>query len=215
MVVAVRAMLHQDRADLWTALPAIVQSYDPTKASVSVQPSIMGQFRQQNGPNADEVWTDVKLPVLVDCPVFFPGGGGYLVSFPLAKGDEGGVIFSARCIDAWWQSGGIQRQAEVRLHDLSDGMFIPGLFSLPRVPANLSATDAQFRNAAGDCVVGMNSSKQVYITAPGGVVITGGLTATGDVVAGQGTGDQVGMQTHRHAGVSAGGSQTTAPVAGT
>jgi hypothetical protein len=215
MVVAVRAMLHQERADMWTALPAIVQSYDPTKVSVSVQPSIMGQFRQQNGPNADEAWVDVKLPVLVDCPVFFPGGGGYLLSFPLAKGDEGGVIFSARCIDAWWQSGGVQRQAELRMHDLSDGMFIPGLFSLPRVPVNLSNTDVQLRNMAGDCSVSINPAKQIVIVAPGGVAIQGALTVTGDITGGLGSADQVGLRTHTHSGVSTGGAQTTAPVAGT
>jgi hypothetical protein len=209
LLVSVKALLHQERADIWTSLPSIVQSYNPAANTVSVQPAIMAQFRQQNGANVDEKWVDVKLPVLVDCPVFFPGGGGFVATFPLKVGDEGGVLFSARCIDSWWQSGGVQKQAEIRMHDLSDGMFIPGLFSVPRVPASISTTDFQLRNVAGTAVIGINPLGQVYITAPAGVVINGNLQVTGSVTAGNGGADQVGLQTHKHPG------NNTSPTAGT
>lgn len=198
VLVATRALLHQERADMWTALPGVVQSFDPTKATVSVQPSIMAQFRYQNGPNEDENWKDISLPLLVDCPVFFPGGGPFVTTFPIQKGDEGGILFSSRCIDAWWQLGGTQKQLEFRMHDLSDGMFIPRLFSLPNIPANISTTDVQLRNLSGDTVIGIEPNKQVYINAPGGVTINGALTVTGPIIGGYGGADQVGLTTHVH-----------------
>jgi hypothetical protein len=215
LINAVNALIHQDRVEMWTALPGIVQSYDATKNTVSVQPSIKAQVRVQNGPNADENWTDVVLPLLVDCPVFFPGGGGFVMTFPLAQGDEGGIIFSSRCIDAWWQSGGVQKQADIRLHDLSDGMFIPKLFSVPNVPANISTTDVQLRDATAQVVIGVTPARRIYLTAPGGVDITGNLRVSGSVIAGNGGADQVSLQSHTHGGVQSGGSQTSAPTPGT
>ena len=109
------------QAGLWTALPGIVTKFDPAKMTCEVQPAIKGYVR---GPKGDASW--VKMPLLVDCPVVFPGAGGFTLTFPIKAGDEVLVIFAARCIDSWWQSGGIQVQAELRLHDLSDGFVIPG-----------------------------------------------------------------------------------------
>ncbi|MFW8450019.1 Gp138 family membrane-puncturing spike protein, partial [Klebsiella pneumoniae] len=62
----------------------------------------------------------VNLPLLVDVPVVFPRGGGCTLTFPVKPGDECLVIFADRCIDFWWQSGGIQEPVDERMHDLSD-----------------------------------------------------------------------------------------------
>lgn len=145
----------------------------------------MAQVRDITG-----VWTNVALPVLVDCPVIFPGGGGFEFTFPIAAGDEGIVIFASRCIDAWWQNGGVQPQAELRMHDLSDGMFLPGMFSQARLPSPApSTTVPQLRNS--DATV-----KIEFIG--GGFKLTGNLQVTGSVIAGFGGVDQVGLQTHTH-----------------
>lgn len=133
---------HQAR--IWTALPGIVQSFDAGKKTCVVQPAIQAQVQDAAG---NVSW--VTLPLLLDCPVQFPGGGGVTLTFPLALGDECLVVFSSRCIDAWWQSGGIQAQAELRMHDLSDGFCIPGISSLPAVPANISASRAELRAVDG------------------------------------------------------------------
>lgn len=61
-------------------------------------------------------------------------------------------------------------------------------------------------------IINMVSGK-IQIT--GNVEITGTLSATGSITAGQGTGDQVGLQTHVHSGVQSGASSTNAPTAGT
>lgn len=195
-LTAIRAALYGLQATIWTALPAKVVDYTAAKRIVSLQPTIMAQVRDIAG-----VWTNVALPVLVDCPVVFPGGGGFEFTFPIAAGDEGIVIFASRCIDAWWQQGGVQPQAELRMHDLSDGMFLPGMFSQARLPSPAPSTSVpQIRNS--DATV-----KLEFIG--GGFKLTGNLQVTGSVIAGFGGVDQVGLQTHIHA------SNGTPPTAGT
>lgn len=195
-LVALRAAFSGWQSQIWTALPAAVVSYDATKRTVSLQPTIQAQIQ-----NAEGTWTNASLPVLEDCPVVFPGGGGFELTFPIAAGDEGIVVFASRCIDAWWQNSGVQPQAELRMHDLSDGMFIPGMFSQARKPAVApSGSVPQLRNAAGTVVLEFIS---------GGMKLTGNLQVTGSIIGGFGGIDQVGLQTHLHA------ANNTPPTTGT
>jgi hypothetical protein len=182
------------QAKMWTALPAIVQSWNRTENTVVAQPSIEAQVRNLSG-----VWTNTKLPLLLDVPVVFPGGGGFTMTFPLAVGDEVLVVFASRCIDAWWKYGGIQVQAFLRMHSLSDGFAIPRPTSVPRVPGSISAANVQIRADDGATVIEMTPADVINITAPGGVNIVGNLRVTGSVTAGYGTVGSVGLQTHTHA----------------
>lgn len=109
---------------IWTAIPGIVQEVDYTRFTLSVQPSIKGRIEDQDG-NAE----DVELPLLVDVPLLLPNAGGWHLTFPIVPGDEVLVVFACRCIDAWWQSGGVQKAMERRMHDLSDGFAILAPYS--------------------------------------------------------------------------------------
>lgn len=235
LTLALQSALAGWQAGIWTALPGTWQAAGSKVGTANVQPTV--QVQTMN-PNTNAFDPPVNLPLCLDCPIIFPGGGGAHLTFPLATGDEGLLVFASRCIDNWWLSGGPQSQAEFRMHDLSDGFFIPGCFSQPRAPAvPPSTTLVQLASDDGVTLISMDTTTQaVTITAPGGINlvgpislngvaasvpgagilrITGTLQATGGVVAGQGTGDQVGLQTHLHAGVAAGGASTAAPTAGT
>jgi hypothetical protein len=183
-LVALNAAIRGERADIWTALPGILQSFDAAKMTCVVRPAIQAQLRQSDG-----TWIDANLPLLLDCPVIFPAGGGFALTFPLAAGDEGLVIFASRCIDSWWQSGGIQKQAELRMHDLSDGFFLPGCFSQPRKLANVNTAFPELRNADG--------SIKFEVTATG-FKVTGDLDVTGEVSRGVGGADVVTLGSHIH-----------------
>lgn len=126
-IEAQRAAMDGKQAEMWTALPGIVTGYNPGAMTVSVQPAVNGSVTDESGNAAS-----VSLPQLVDVPVCFPTGGGFTLTFPVKSGDECIVVFSSRCIDGWWQSGGGQPPAEPRMHDLSDGMAIMGLRSQSR-----------------------------------------------------------------------------------
>jgi hypothetical protein len=81
-----------------------------------------------------------SLPLLVDCPVLTPQGGGGALQFPIAAGDQCLVLFSDRRIDEWLQNGAEAAPGDGRMHDLSDGIAIVGLnalnSSLPAYPTN-------------------------------------------------------------------------------
>lgn len=204
---------------IWTALPGIIMAYDAGDNTVTVQPSIKATVLQQNPTTGAQTQVETALPLLVKVPVVFQGGGGFCATFPIAANDEALVVFSSRCIDAWWQSGGVQSQIEMRAHDLSDGFAIPGLRSVPRVPGGISTTTAQMRSDDGECYVELAPGHIANIVAPGGlnitgpVTITGALTATGEITANEG-GATVGLATHRH-GTGTAAAGTVAPTAGT
>lgn len=223
--VAVKNAMRGNNAQIWTSLPGILQSVDLVKMTCSVQPSIQVMVYDKKGKGKFQ-----NLPLCVDVPLQFIGGGGYTATFPMANGDEGLISFACRCIDAWWQSGGVQPQAELRMHDLSDGFFIPGFRSQARKLSNISATSAQLRSDDGTNYVDVNKTTgkvtmhaaiQVVMDAPT-TVITGGLVIEGTVSQAIGGGGTVDfgtstvkaadaviagktISTHKHTGVQTGG----------
>lgn len=134
-------------------MPAIVQSVNFANMTCEVQPAIQGVTYDTEG-NAQYV----NLPLLVDCPLVFPSAGGVSLTLPIAANDEVLVIIASRCIDAWWQNGGVQPPIELRMHDLSDGYALPGPRSKPKVLPSISTNAAQLRNDAGTLYWGVNKT---------------------------------------------------------
>lgn len=181
---ALLAAFQGHQATVWTALPAIVQSFNPTAMTCVVRPAIQARVlsKDDSPPLPGAVfdknnWWWVELPQIFDVPVVFSGGGGLTLTFPISAGDEALVIFASRCIDAWWQSGGVQVQAELRMHDLSDGFAIVGIRSKPRVLAGISVTKAQLRTDDGSTFIEIGAG---VINITGNVNITGAVVATGE-----------------------------------
>lgn len=134
--------------NLRVASPGIIQSFDSKEQTVTVQLAIREKRLEGDGT---ERWLDI--PQLVDVPVVFPRAGGYVLTFPIKPGDECLVIFGDNCMDAWWQSGGVQNQIDCRRHDLSDGYAIPGPWSQPRTIPGYSTNSVQLRNESGSAYV--------------------------------------------------------------
>jgi len=200
---ALRTAIQGEISELWTAMPGIVNSVDFTKMTCTIQPAIRGLYTNFKG-----VQTWVDLPLLLDVPIVFPAAGGFVLTLPLAEGDEVLVVFGARCIDAWYQNGGNQNvQVELRMHDLSDGFCIPGPRSLPKVIPAISSTTCQLRTEDGTAFIEVTKTGAVNIKAPGGVHVTGAMTVSGDAVI-----DGVDVKTHIHSGVTTGGGDTGPPV---
>ena len=190
------------QAMLWTAVPGIIQSYDASEMTCSVIPAILGKVAKEDGSIEA-----VQLPMLIHCPVIFPRGGGCSLTFPLKKGDECLVVFSARAIDFWWQSGGVQPPAETRMHDLSDGFVLPGPYSQKQKIGSPSTSEVVLRSDDGSASVSLDpSSHKITIVAPGTLDITGDVIVHGDVVA-----DGISLKTHTHGGVEPGASNTGGP----
>lgn len=157
-----RARMWQTLCDLRVAIPAVVQSFDSVKQTVTVLPAIMENLNVQGVP------TPTQLPLLTDIPILIPRAGNFALTMPVQAGDECLVIFADMCFDAWWANGaaqGPQVQAEKRRHDLSDGIAILGCWSQPNVLSNYSTTAAQLRSEDGTVVVEVTGNA-VDVTAP-------------------------------------------------
>lgn len=220
---------------LWTAIPCYVTKINFADMTVELQPTIMAKIRQQDG-----TLINVKLPILLDVPIMFQGGGGFTATFPIAAGDEALAIFATLCIDSWWQSSGVQTQAELRMHDLSDAFALIGPRSKPRVISGISTNSAQLRTDDGTTFAEVKSDQTVNIAAPAGMTINAPFvsisgiitvlnesaeatastihgtlrTTNGDIIAE--TGDVVAttisLKTHIHSGVQPGSGDTGEPV---
>lgn len=137
--------------DIRVAMPGIVKKWNAAQQTVSVQLALKEQVSDGG------VVSEVAIPLLVDVPVVMPRAGGYGLFFTPSVGDECLVVFADCCIDAWWQSGGVQTQADKRRHDLSDGFAIMGCWSQKKKPT-LPQSGLSLQNDAGTAGVTIQGS---------------------------------------------------------
>lgn len=182
------------------AIPAIIVQFDSQKQTASVQPAIKDTLQGKF----------VALPELSDVPVQFPRAGGYSLTFPVKAGDECLLVFSDMCIDGWWQSGGVQNQAEKRRHDLSDACAILGITSVPKALKNVSMEGVRLQNDSGTDYIQISEQgivlKSKNIKIEGNTFINGDLEITGNTNIGG-----ISFASHIHGGVETGNGNTQVP----
>lgn len=161
-----RQILENSLSELRVAAPGIIQSVDYAKQTCTVQLAIKEKL------NFDGNLTWEEIPQLLDVPFFIYSGGGYCLTMPIKQGDDCLVVFGDNCIDAWWQSGGVQNQIDRRRHDLSDGFAIVGFRSQPQIVSNYSAGTLQMRNASGSAYIEIDGDN-INIKASGNITING------------------------------------------
>ncbi|AWK42730.1 MULTISPECIES: phage baseplate assembly protein V [Photorhabdus] len=193
------AMQEVISAGLYVSLPCIIQSFNADAVTITAQPAIRWKIRQRDGE-----LESVSLPLLVDVPVIFPRGGGVTLTFPVRAGDECLVVFADRCIDYWWQSGGVQEPVDPRQHNLSDGFALIGPQSQQQKIANISTHTAQLRSDDGAAYIELDPSShnvtiitpaKLIATANGGteitspdIILNGNVTINGNLSQGMGAG---------------------------
>ena len=201
------------QARVWTAIVGVVQTYNPALQTCSVQPAVNGRQR-----NPDGSWTSKQMPLLLDCPVQFAGGGGLTLTFPIAPGDEVIVLLSSRCIDTWFESGFAEGGSvdlanaqndppEWRMHNLSDGFVIPSVHSMPRA-LTVDPVSACLATDDGLAYIKLNP-----VTHSIDMVASGGITMNGLTIdaAGITTANGIVLETHTHTSASP-GSPTSPPL---
>ena len=153
-----RLAFQGEQSKMWTSIPGIVDSVNLDAQTLSVQPSIQGIVLDEQS-NA----TNVNLPLCVDVPIVWPRAGGFSLTFPIKTGDEVLLVFASRCIDSWWQNGGVGSQAELRLHDLSDGFAMLAPTSQPKRLLNVSGKNVQLRTDSGTSYIEITPDGQINI----------------------------------------------------
>lgn len=179
--VAISSAILGRQAQMWTALPAKVVSYNSVNQTIQAKPTIVMQI---NNPLTGGTSLQ-PIPVINDIPVVFPGGGGFTLTFPLLAGDECLLIFASRCIDNWWYQGGYQQQGDLRMHDLSDGFALVGPRSRPNAISSPSTSAVQLRDPAGTTYVEVNNAGQITVKAAVSIALVAPpntITANGNVI---------------------------------
>lgn len=177
--------------DLHTALPGIVESFDAATQLATVQPAIRRIFITREGDR--EILVPSDLPLLINVPVIFPRGGGFSLTFPVAKGDECLLVFCERAIDSWHQTGKVRKPDARRFHSLSDATAFVGLSSIPNKVPNYDPTNVQLKRDDSsviftlltDGTAELKANVKVTVDAPdseftGNVKINGNLEVLGD-----------------------------------
>lgn len=150
---------------LSVAMPGVIVFYNPATQTADVQPLLNRAIFGQDGTEAQEI-----LPPMPSVPVVFPRGGGYFMALPLAPGDNVLLVFNDKSIDAFMASAGNvpQDQVDLRQHDLSDAVAIPGFYPLAKpINAVVSPTDL---------VIGKEGSTIAITLSPIQVDINGNFT---------------------------------------
>jgi phage baseplate assembly protein gpV len=154
----IRKLIDDRAAEMNVAMPAIIRSFDAAKQTVKADIAI----KKLDGTTFTQ---------LVDVPIMIPTCAGFSLTLPIVAGDECLVVFADRCIDNWHTRGGVQDQAEHRLHNVGDGFAIIGVNSTPRFISAYNTTDAELRNGAGDQYVRLKAGKDIEITTPTNVTV--------------------------------------------
>lgn len=189
LITVINDAIRYQLGEVNTAIPARILKYDPTKQEAEVQPLIKKRYKNGNV---------VDRAVITGVPVVFPAAGGGIISFPITVGDTVLLIFSQRSIDRWVRgNGGPIDPADNRKHDISDAIAIPGLFALnSALQSDPNNVVIKFKGAS----IALTPEGAVQIIAPGGLVVTGDLTVSGNIVANEVTASGKILSTHTHIG---------------
>lgn len=115
-------------ADVRVCCVARVVRWDSAKPrEVDVQPVHKRAYLNEDGDRTAD-----KQPVIPSVPLVYPGGGGFVVTWPMAVGDEVLLVFSDDSLDKYLNVGG---QSDIdteddRRHHITDAVAIPGIRSL-------------------------------------------------------------------------------------
>jgi hypothetical protein len=110
----------------------------------------------------------VDMPPFDHVPVAFSQGGGFVITHPVKKDDEGIAIFASRCIDGWHSKGGVQEEPYRRRHHQSDAMYIPGIRSQPNKLGEKDASGSRSQARAGEQKTRPASTNSIQIRTENG-----------------------------------------------
>lgn len=166
-------------------LPAQVIAYDRTTNRARVQPLIA------------VVTTDnirIDRAQVASVPVLQPGGGGFVMSFPIKTGDLGWIKANDSDISLFLQNLQNSSPNTARLHSFEDAIFIPDTM-FKSVTIDPADTDnVVIQSLDGTCKISMGATSIAFTSAT--------LTHNGVNIG----------STHVHGGVQSGGSDTGVPV---
>ncbi len=168
-------ILDKDKKNTDGMLPAKIISYDRTKNRAIVQPLI--KVVATDGTQYDR-------PIIASIPVLQIGGGGFILSFNLAKGDLGWIKANDRDISLFLKSYTAEAPNTNRVKNFSDGVFIPDVMTGYNISngdtAVLQSLDGSIKISLNNSLITIkNKSTEIDISATGVNIISTTLTHNG------------------------------------
>lgn len=164
-----------------TCLPAVVtEVLSPQR--VTVTPLLYKRHVDPSGES--DMGILVPIESIGNVPVQMPSGSLYYFKGPIQVGDTGMLVFSERSLDVWKSSTGeIVDPGDPRHHDISDGVFVPGVVPFSNQISD-DTTDIVISNGPetgqvrltqeGDILLGTSSAESPAVL---GDVLMNGLSA--------------------------------------
>lgn len=197
MVDVLREALEAARAEVRTAFPARVETYDPSDQTATVTPAILRPVRKRDGGIAWEAG-----PSIPNVRVAWPRAGDWYLHAPLTAGDWVLVLVAESDLNEWRRLGGTDVDpGDARFHALSGAVALPlGLYpdaeALTGLPAGAMAlgkvggkrieiTDTHVNLGAGAAKGVARNGDAVRVTIPIGsflVAASGGVLNSAPVV---------------------------------
>lgn len=170
-------------------LPARVMAYDRVKNRVQVQPLIA--VLTTDG-------SQISRAQIASIPVLQIGGGDFMLNFNLKEGDLGWILANDRDISLFLQSYAEARPNTLRKNNFADSLFIPNVLVQNYNIANEDLENTVLQSVDGKIKISLGTDKikaavadntntatfeifpdHVEITAIGGLIVNGAVTATG------------------------------------
>ena len=118
----IRAAIDSRLADVHTAIPGKIKSYDAATQTADVIPLVKASTPMADGGDELE-----ELPVIPNVRVLWPRAGGCYIHFPMAAGDYVLLVFNETAIGHWRAGAGEPAPpGDVSRHSLSYPYAIPG-----------------------------------------------------------------------------------------
>lgn len=151
-----------------------IQTFDP-----ATQLATVILFLTPPNSSLDQNYISLENPILIDVPVEFPRCGGFVMTMPVAPGDDCIVEFYDHGIDHWLYEGrkeykyedGRPEPAAKRKHDISDATCRVAVGNLQKVIAGFD-DGLSLRNTAGDQKIVLRPSGAIEIITGGDINMT-------------------------------------------
>jgi hypothetical protein len=149
--------------DLHTCMPARVTAYDEKKQMVEVQPTLKRMIVHSDGTSQTE-----QLPIIPNVPLVFPRAGGFFFSMPVEKGDQVMLHFSQGSLDNWLSgSGDVTDTEDVRLHDITDAIAVPGLYTFSKAIRDITSSGLRLGEDGGGVQITLTKSGTMEVSLNG------------------------------------------------
>lgn len=158
--------------DVRVCMPARVERVRGNQL-VDLQPLLQPQYVAATGPTT--------LRPVANCPVSMAAGADYYVRLPVAVGDLGLLLVSDRALDAWLAGDGAPADpGHSRCHNLTDAIFIPGLYPIRHQIPEAGNDDLVLKN--GQAELRLEKAGRVRINNDGQELVEMVSRLTGDLI---------------------------------